>query len=170
MKLTDPPKEAEKDLGPPLAIITLINIIQAQFRHKKSTDTQKSLPTTLNFKDAFRRYQLFFPNGTMLFELPEEEQGDTPSPHYHSMVGNQYCHMDLKLSHSEVELRCYECAKPLQFNRCEYVHNGTIHRILHDKKEVWASYVTYCCTNTCCDVSLIRSNNGRLLASLPAYI
>lgn len=29
MKLAVPPKEAEKDLGPPLAFVTLINIIQA---------------------------------------------------------------------------------------------------------------------------------------------
>jgi hypothetical protein len=170
MELMDPPKEAEKDLGPPLAFVTLINIIQAQFKHKKSTDTQKALPTTLNFKDAYQRYELFFPNGKMVFRIPEEEKGETPSPHYHSMVGNQYCHMDLKLSDPDVDLRCYGCNNPLQFNRCEYKHNGTLHRIMHDKNEVWASYVTYRCTSACCDVSLIRSNDGRLMASLPAYI
>jgi hypothetical protein len=172
MELMDPPKEAEKDVGPPLAFTILIKIIQAQFKCKKSTDTQKSLPTTLNFKDAYRRYQLFFPNGKMIFEFPEQEaEGQTPpSPHYHSMVGNEYCHMDLQLSHPKVDLRCYECNVPLQFNRCEYGHNRTLQRILHDKKEVWASYVTYRCTNTCCNVSLIRSNDGRLLASLPAYM
>jgi hypothetical protein len=166
----DPPKVAEKNLGPPLAFTILINIIQAQFKHKKSTDTQKPLPATLNFKDAYRRYRLFFPNGKMVFEFPEEARCQTPSPHYHSMAGNQYCHMDLKLSHPEIDLCCYQCSAPLQYNRCEYVHNGTLHRILHDKKEVWASYVTYRCTNKCCDAPLIRSNDGRLLASLPAYI
>jgi hypothetical protein len=151
----------------PVPFLIVVNKILEQIAHKKSTRYNDALPGTMSFVAAYERYMTMFGESST-FTIPKSIREDNPNPCYHSIEGAQYIHLDWKLRHPNLVLHCVSCGSSnLRRERNEYNNHGHLQAILDSKNEIWVNVVSLTCED--CEVRF-DTNDGRLLASLPAYI
>jgi hypothetical protein len=142
---------------------------------KKKSSTADPLPDSMAFNSALQKFRTIFPEGQMEFEFPMD-LSCPPSPYYESVQGEKLLYVDWKLMFPELKLVCYECAKKglhgkhncyLQHGRTNYSKDNRLFPIWDMQgRPSLAVVMNYECPH--CSAKY-AGNEGRLLATLPAY-
>jgi hypothetical protein len=86
------------------ALGLLVDYMCSKFVHKRGATTPAA-------QEAIATYRQFFLPGSLSFTFPMEvnDQGTSPSPHYHALEGQTILLIDWELAFPSVDLLCYNC-------------------------------------------------------------
>ena len=152
----------------PSVVILAVDLLLAQFSHKRKPSPEGHLPHSPKFTEAMESYYSFFPIGTTTFTFPEDTTGK-PSPVYHCLSGQKIIYLDWQLAFPDLPLPCPECRGFMTHTRTNFLKNkGSLFPIWNqDGTIIWSVIMKYSCSkcNKTCD-----ANDGRLLQLLPAHV
>jgi hypothetical protein len=107
----------------PSSVGLLVDYMCSLFVPKRRPDGNNALlhPTTPAAQEAMARYRQFFMPGSLSFTFPMEvnDQGSSPSPHYHALEGQTILLVDWNFAFPSVDLLCYNC-KNLSQEKAEH--------------------------------------------------
>ena len=172
----NPDLSATKGKHYPAELGLAIKWVCQQFTHSKPSNTSTPIESHFPYQSARIKYRQFFQPGSCIFTFPHEEIDSNrkpPSPHYHSIVGEGFIHLDWKLIDPTVTLCCHHCraygvTSHLVHERTNLSKNKTLFPIwTNSGRPIFAVVMTYKCER--CE-STCWANDGHLLASLPTHL
>ena len=166
-KLKQPPPN--KTVPP--AMLALATEIMDQVRHKKPRQIAESvsLPQSQPFKEANARFISIFGSNNIVYTVPYVmDSRRLIDPHFHSIAGSKFIYMDFEVAFPDLELACYQCSSSdLCRERDYWSHHKRLFPVVDDSNEIWCLPFRYQCN--CCK-HVFSTNEGRFLATLPAFI
>ena len=165
----------------PVAVGLLVEYMCSLFVHKRrqqSNNNSLHPTTTPAAQEAIARYRQFFLPGSLSFTFPMEvnDQGNSPSPHYHALEGQTILLVDWKLAFPSVDLLCYNCKhvsqekadRQLEHFRSNFSDKKSMFPIWsHSGLPTWCVAMKYQCLHC---KTRYHANDGRLLSLLPADV